>query len=193
MAESRVLPLSPLGGLADYEAIGGGAGLDAARRLGTDGVIEHLMASGLRGRGGAGFPTGRKWSTVHDYESPTFRASVVVNAAEGEPGTFKDRTILRRNPFAVVEGALIAAATVDADNAVDRNQRILRRGSARAARRDRRDGARRLDRRRRGRGVRGAQSIPVRRGDGAARGDRRASPVPAGRASVSARTRRGRP
>ncbi len=118
MAESRVLPLSPLGGLADYEAIGGGAGLDAARRLGTDGVIEHLLASGLRGRGGAGFPTGRKWSTVRDYESPTFRASVVVNAAEGEPGTFKDRTILRRNPFAVVEGALIAAATVDADNAV---------------------------------------------------------------------------
>lgn len=118
MTVSRVLPLSPLTGLADYQAIGGGVGLDAARRLGTDGVIEHLLASGLRGRGGAGFPTGRKWTTVRDYESPTFRATVVVNAAEGEPGTFKDRTILRRNPFAVVEGALIAAATLDADNVV---------------------------------------------------------------------------
>ena len=70
MTVSRVLPASPLAGLADYQAIGGGAGLDAARRLGTDGVIEHLLASGLRGRGGAGFPTGRKWATVRDYESP---------------------------------------------------------------------------------------------------------------------------
>ena len=95
MTVSRVLPASPLAGLADYQAIGGGAGLDAARRLGTDGVIEHLLASGLRGRGGAGFPTGRKWATVRDYESPTFRATVVVNAAEGEPGSFKDRAILR--------------------------------------------------------------------------------------------------
>ena len=118
MTVSRVLPPSPLAGLADYQAIGGGAGLDAARRLGTDGVIEHLLASGLRGRGGAGFPTGRKWETVRDYESPTFRATVVVNAAEGEPGSFKDRAILRANPYAVVEGALIAAATVDADNIV---------------------------------------------------------------------------
>src|SRR4029453_14376624 len=66
----------------------------------------------------AGFPTGRKWATVRDYESPTFRATVVVNAAEGEPGAFKDREILPPNPFAVVEGALIAAATVDADNIV---------------------------------------------------------------------------
>ena len=118
MTVSRVLPASPLAGLADYQAIGGGAGLDAARRLGTDGVIEHLLAAGLRGRGGAGFPTGRKWETVRDYESPTFRATVVVNAAEGEPGSFKDRAILRANPYAVVEGALIAAATVDADNIV---------------------------------------------------------------------------
>jgi NADH-quinone oxidoreductase subunit F len=118
MTISRVLPVSPLTRLADYQAIGGGAGLDAARRLGPDGVIEHLLASGLRGRGGAGFPTGRKWATVRDYESPTFRATVVVNAAEGEPGSFKDRAILRANPYAVVEGALIAAATVDADNIV---------------------------------------------------------------------------
>ncbi len=115
---SRVLPLSPLGRLADYQAIGGGEGLEAARRLGPDGVVEHLLAAGLRGRGGAGFPTGKKWATVRDFRSPTFRATVVVNAAEGEPGSFKDRAILRRNPFAVVEGALIAAATVDADNIV---------------------------------------------------------------------------
>ena len=110
MTTTRVLPLSPITGLAGYQAIGGGVGLNDARRLGPDGVIEHLLASGLRGRGGAGFPTGRKWQTVRDFRSPTFKATVVVNAAEGEPGTFKDHLILRANPFAVVEGALIAAA-----------------------------------------------------------------------------------
>ena len=81
-------------------------------------MVEHLLASGLRGRGGAGFPTGRKWQTVRDFRSPTFKATVVVNAAEGEPGTFKDRAILRANPWAIIEGALIAAGAVDADNIV---------------------------------------------------------------------------
>ena len=70
----------------------GGRGLEAARGLTAEEIIAELEASGLRGRGGAGFPTGRKWRTVRDYCSTFERTSVVVNAAEGEPGTFKDRT-----------------------------------------------------------------------------------------------------
>jgi NADH:ubiquinone oxidoreductase subunit F (NADH-binding) len=114
----RVLPPRPFPSLADYEAAGGGAGLAAATRLGPAGIIEHLRASGLRGRGGAGFPTGRKWETVRAYAAPAIRATVVVNGAEGEPGSFKDRIVLRWNPYAVLEGALIAAAAVGADRIV---------------------------------------------------------------------------
>jgi NADH:ubiquinone oxidoreductase subunit F (NADH-binding) len=78
-------------------------------------VIAKVRASGLRGRGGAGFPTGRKWRTVAQNGSPVEPSTVVVNGAEGEPGTFKDRTILRTSPYKVVEGALIAARAVAAD------------------------------------------------------------------------------
>lgn len=78
-------------------------------------LIDRLTASGLRGRGGAGFPTGAKWRTVRDNSSSVAPTTVVVNGAEGEPGTFKDRTILRCNPYHVLEGALIAALAVDAN------------------------------------------------------------------------------
>ena len=78
--------------------------------MNANAIIDHLDAAGLRGRGGAGFPTARKWRTVRDYCSTFERASVVVNAAEGEPGTLKDRTIMRNNPYQVIEGALIACA-----------------------------------------------------------------------------------
>lgn len=74
-----------------------------------------IEASGLRGRGGAGFPTGKKWRTVSSHRSGSLATSVVVNAAEGEPGTFKDRTIIRRNPFKLLEGALIACRAVGAN------------------------------------------------------------------------------
>ncbi|HEY0520152.1 MAG TPA: NADH-ubiquinone oxidoreductase-F iron-sulfur binding region domain-containing protein, partial [Ilumatobacteraceae bacterium] len=93
-------------------------GLTAARAVDADTVIEELAASGLRGRGGAGFPTGVKWRTIKSFASPTLRTSVVVNAAEGEPGTFKDRSILRANPYAVIEGALIGARAMDAVSVV---------------------------------------------------------------------------
>ena len=97
--ERRILPFTPYATLADYVAAGGGTGLDAARTVAADVLIDELDASGLRGRGGAGFPTGRKWRTVASYASPSVsRTTVVVNAAEGEPGTFKDRTILRPTP-----------------------------------------------------------------------------------------------
>ncbi|TMK06722.1 MAG: hypothetical protein E6G72_16445 [Alphaproteobacteria bacterium] len=82
---------------------------------GRDWIVNEVKESGLRGRGGAGFPTGRKWATVQTYASPAVPATVVVNGAEGEPGSFKDRILLRRNPYAVLEGALIAADAVGAD------------------------------------------------------------------------------
>ena len=77
-----------------------------------------MTQSGLRGRGGAGFPTGAKWTTVAALASDTLPTSVVVNGAEGEPGTFKDRAILRANLYAVLEGAVIAARRRSAPTAV---------------------------------------------------------------------------
>jgi NADH-quinone oxidoreductase subunit F len=76
-----------------------------------DEVIEIVKASGLRGRGGAGFPTGVKWSFVPKDVFPKY---VVVNADESEPGTFKDRQLLENNPHQVIEGALIAAYAIQA-------------------------------------------------------------------------------
>ena len=78
--------------------------IDAAREMGSDALVATVDASGLRGRGGAGFPTAAKWRTIleHGTRSTT---PVVVNGAEGEPGTFKDRSILRHTPYQTVEGA----------------------------------------------------------------------------------------
>src|SRR6266516_5177273 len=114
----RVLPSRPLFGLAEYEQAGGGEGLEAAARLGPDGVIDEISASGLRGRGGAGFPTGRKWAAVSGNVSPVEPTTVVVNGAEGEPGSFKDRAIMRADPYRVLEGALIAAFALSADTVI---------------------------------------------------------------------------
>ena len=111
----RVLYPKPIISLADYVTRGGGKGVRAAGRLEPSAVIDRVEESGLRGRGGAGFTTGVKWRTVAANRSSVVPATVIVNAAEGEPGTFKDRTILRRNPYVVVEGALIAARAVSAD------------------------------------------------------------------------------
>jgi NADH-quinone oxidoreductase subunit F len=115
---TRVLDPEPVRDFAAYAAIGGGKGLEAARKLGPAATIEEITASGLRGRGGAGFPTGRKWAAVAGNEPPRPRPSVVVNASEGEPGSFKDRTLLRRNPYRIIEGAIIAAEAVDAERIV---------------------------------------------------------------------------
>ncbi|MBW3643403.1 MAG: hypothetical protein KY447_10860 [Actinobacteria bacterium] len=111
----RVLHPKPILSLDEYLARAGGMGIETAREMGSAAIIERVLASGLRGRGGAGFPTGRKWQTVSENQTAAAPATVVVNSAEGEPGTFKDRTILRRNPFLVIEGALIAARAVSAD------------------------------------------------------------------------------
>ncbi len=115
---SRVLDPEPVTTLADHLAAGGGDGLAAATRLGAEGTIEVIEAAGLRGRGGAGFPTGRKWRTVAGFAAPNRPATVVVNGAEGEPGSFKDRELLVRNPYRVLEGALIAAGAVGADEII---------------------------------------------------------------------------
>ncbi|MDQ3977934.1 MAG: SLBB domain-containing protein [Actinomycetota bacterium] len=123
----RVLFADPVHILDDYIAGGGGEGLEAARKVEPDVVIAELEASGLRGRGGAGFPTGTKWRTVAEHGSPLAATAVVVNAAEGEPGTFKDRSILRANPYHVLEGALIAAYAVGATQVVFGMKRTFRR------------------------------------------------------------------
>ncbi len=114
----RVLPPHPVESLEDHVDRGGGKGFRASRLAEPEALITELEASGLRGRGGAGFPTGTKWRTVSEYRSAELPATVVVNAAEGEPGTFKDRTILMTDPYSVIEGALIAARAVGADNVV---------------------------------------------------------------------------
>ena len=116
----RVLPAQPLVSLDDFVvARGGDDAIEHATTLGPDTVIDAVTNSGLRGRGGAGFPTGRKWKTVRDYgRGASATTTVVVNGAEGEPGSFKDRSIMRANPFAVIEGALIAANVVGAEKIV---------------------------------------------------------------------------
>jgi len=81
----RVLDEHACDHLADYVATGGGRGLAVARSMGPAETIDVVTASGLRGRGGAGFPTGVKWRTVAAAESPVAATSVVVNGAEGEP------------------------------------------------------------------------------------------------------------
>ena len=99
--------------IADYESVGGFTALARARTLTPDQVIEELNASNLRGRGGAFFPTGRKWSFVPKPDQIPKPHYLVVNADESEPGTFKDREIMLRVPFRFLEGCLIAAHAIE--------------------------------------------------------------------------------
>jgi NADH:ubiquinone oxidoreductase subunit F (NADH-binding) len=115
---TRILAPAPVASLADYQSEGGGQALARVASMAPDAVLDVIDSSGLGGRGGAGFPAGRKWRTVAAMHSPVFPSAVVVNAAEGEPGSFKDRSILRANPYHVLEGALIAARVVRADRLV---------------------------------------------------------------------------
>ncbi len=93
--------------LAGYEATGGFAGLKKAVALAPEAVTELIKASGLRGRGGAGFATGLKWSFMP--KTSDRMKVIVVNGDESEPGSFKDRLIMERGPFEVLEGILIGA------------------------------------------------------------------------------------
>ena len=92
--------------LAGYRGSGGYSGLAAARRGRPEEVLDLIDASGLAGRGGAGFPTGRKWRAV--AEAAGEPKSIVCNADEGEPGCFKDRALMDYDPHAVIEGMLAA-------------------------------------------------------------------------------------
>jgi NADH:ubiquinone oxidoreductase subunit F (NADH-binding) len=112
----RVLPATPVGSLADAEHFGDA--LQTARATDPAALTDLVEASGLRGRGGAGFPVARKWRTVVANRTAAIPSTVVVNAAEGEPGSYKDRAILRADPFPVLEGALIAAHAVGADSVI---------------------------------------------------------------------------
>ncbi len=98
--------------VADYQAHGGYRGLSRALELGTAGILADVSASGLRGRGGAGFPTGIKWKTVADTAAD--RKFIVCNADEGDSGTFADRMIMEGDPFVVIEGMTIAGVAVGA-------------------------------------------------------------------------------
>lgn len=96
----------------EYEANGGFAGLKAAFDKGAVHVLEQLRESGLRGRGGAAFPTGIKWQTVADAAGD--RKYVACNADEGDSGTFSDRILMESDPLTLIEGMLIAGFTVGA-------------------------------------------------------------------------------
>jgi len=99
--------------LEEYEAVGGYEALAKARSLGPQRVIDELNASELRGRGGAFFPTGRKWSFVPKPDQNPNPHYLVVNADESEPGSFKDNEIMTRVPHRFLEGCLISAFAVD--------------------------------------------------------------------------------
>jgi formate dehydrogenase iron-sulfur subunit len=97
----------------DYRAHGGTKGLERALTLGSDAILADVTASGLRGRGGAGFPTGIKWKTVAQAKAD--RKYIVCNADEGDSGTFADRMIMEGDPLVVIEGMTIAGIAVGAN------------------------------------------------------------------------------
>ena len=98
--------------IADYCAHGGFRGLEKALRLAPAAIVEEVTQSGLRGRGGAGFPTGIKWRTV--LEAKGARKFIVCNADEGDSGTFADRMIMEGDPFVLIEGMTIAGIATGA-------------------------------------------------------------------------------
>jgi NADH:ubiquinone oxidoreductase subunit F (NADH-binding)/NADH:ubiquinone oxidoreductase subunit E len=100
--------------LAAYRAEGGYSMLEECRsgKRSVEDVINEMSAAGLRGLGGAGFPAGKKWQIVRSFPAPRL---MTINGDEGEPGTFKDRYYLERNPHQMIEGALIGAWAVEAD------------------------------------------------------------------------------
>ena len=100
--------------LEGWKSKGGYKALEKALELSSEEVVEVVKASGLRGRGGAGFPTGLKWSFMpKDRSKPHY---LLCNADESEPGTFKDRELLRWVPHLLIEGCLIGAHAMGAEH-----------------------------------------------------------------------------
>ncbi|WP_424988162.1 NADH-ubiquinone oxidoreductase-F iron-sulfur binding region domain-containing protein [Microbulbifer sp. S227A] len=108
---ARVGVIDPLS-LREYEAHGGLTGLRRALAMTGQEIVDTVKASGLRGRGGAGFPTGIKWQTVHDADGP--QKYIICNADEGDSGTFADRMLMEGDPFTLIEGMAIAGVGVGA-------------------------------------------------------------------------------
>ncbi|OOY26550.1 formate dehydrogenase [Thioclava sp. L04-15] len=108
---ARVGVIDPLS-LSDYQAHGGLTGLRRALVMTGQEIVDEVKASGLRGRGGAGFPTGIKWQTVHDADAP--QKYIVCNADEGDSATFADRMLMEGDPFTLIEGMAIAGIGVGA-------------------------------------------------------------------------------
>lgn len=98
--------------LADYEAHGGLAGLRRALAMAPAAICAEVTDSGLRGRGGAGFPAGIKWKTVHDQQAA--QKYVCCNADEGDSGTFADRMVMEGDPFMLIEGMIVAGLATGA-------------------------------------------------------------------------------
>ena len=107
----RVGIIDPLS-IADYEAHGGFVGLTKAKQMSGAEIVAEVTESGLRGRGGAGFPAGIKWKTVLDAKSD--QKYICCNADEGDSGTFADRILMEGDPFTLIEGMAIAALAVGA-------------------------------------------------------------------------------
>jgi len=109
---ARVGVIDPIN-IKDYEKHDGFKGLKKAIQLKPNEIVKEITDSGLRGRGGAAFPTGIKWQTVHD--APSDKKYIVCNADEGDSGTYSDRMIMENDPFVLIEGMIIAGLAVGAD------------------------------------------------------------------------------
>ena len=108
---ARVGIIDPLS-VTEFEAHGGLAGLQRAIEIGPERIVEEVTQSGLRGRGGAGFPTGIKWKTVAN--APAVKKYIVCNADEGDSGSFADRMMMEGDPLTLIEGMAIAGIAVGA-------------------------------------------------------------------------------
>jgi len=104
----RIDPLN----IEDYIAVDGYFALEKALKIGPDKVIDEIRASGLRGRGGAGFPTATKWDMTRKAQGA--EKYIVCNADEGDPGAFMDRSLLEGSPHSVIEGMIIGGFTIGA-------------------------------------------------------------------------------
>jgi NADH-quinone oxidoreductase subunit F len=111
----NIQPGMPPPDFAGYARAGGYEGLRKALQMSQSEVITEVKDSGLRGRGGAGFPTGLKWSLAPAGKDAPHPKYLVCNADEMEPGTFKDRLLMERDPHQLVEGAIIASYAIEAD------------------------------------------------------------------------------
>lgn len=109
----RIGQVDPLS-LESYRRLGGYRALQAALDMGPERVIQAMIESKLLGRGGAAFPTGKKWEALHAQRHLGRTHYVICNADESEPGTFKDRVVMEGDPFAIIEGMAIAALAVGA-------------------------------------------------------------------------------